>query len=79
MKAYTIPVIAAAQRVSIQQMEGLDRHEHRDLDTLEAAGLMDKGICEDADMQDSLEVGETMWTFNADGDALIAALRGEST
>tara|TARA_R110002020_G_scaffold334383_1_gene549682 strand:- start:232 stop:471 length:240 start_codon:yes stop_codon:yes gene_type:complete len=79
MKAYTTPVIAAAQRVARQQMEGLDRHNFNDLDTLEAAGLMDKGICEDADMQDSLEVGETMWTFNPDGDALIAALRGEFT
>ncbi|WP_341204817.1 hypothetical protein [uncultured Sulfitobacter sp.] len=78
LKTYTTPVIAAAQRIARQQMEGLDRHEHRDLDTLEAAGLMDKGICEDAEMQDTLEVGETMWTFNADGDALIAALRGES-
>jgi hypothetical protein len=76
MKSYTLHEIAAAQRVAMQQLEGLDRHERRDLDTLEAAGLMYSQICEDADMQDSVEVGEVIWILNADGEALIAALRG---
>lgn len=74
---YSLAAIAATVRVSCQQSEGIDRHCGNDLEILETAGLMDCGICTDNSSQDSLEVGETMWSFNAAGKALIAALAGE--
>ncbi|MAK86531.1 MAG: hypothetical protein CMK96_06235 [Pseudomonas sp.] len=78
MKTYSLDVIEAASRVAQIFADGCDRCDRDDLEKLETAGLMNVGVCSDSFCQDSLEEGETMWVFNADGEALIAAMRGES-
>lgn len=78
MKTYSLEVIEAASRVSKIFADGCDRCDRADLDKLESAGLMTVGVCTDTFGQDSLEEGETMWTFNVDGDALVAAIRDQS-
>jgi hypothetical protein len=75
---YDPEVIEAAARVGATFADGCDRCEMDDLIKLEDAGLMDRKTCEDDFGQDSLEVGETMWVFNATGSALVDAIRKPS-
>jgi len=70
---YSLPVIAATKRVSTIFAEGCDRCDITDLELLETNGLMDRGVVEQP--SDTLEEGDTAWFFNANGDALVAALR----
>ena len=79
MKTYSLETIEAASRVARIFADGCDRCDRDDLDTLESAGLMTVGVCTDTFGQDSLEEGETMWSFNADGNALVAAIRAQSS
>lgn len=79
MKTYSLEIIEAASRVSRIFADGCDRCDLDDLDKLEAAGLMEVGVCTDTFGQDSLEEGETMWSFNTDGDALVAAILAQSS
>lgn len=73
-KEYSAEVIAAAFRVAKIFDAGCDRCDADDLTVLEKAGLMTQGVCEDDFGQDTLEVGEPMWTFNTEGKALSDAL-----
>jgi hypothetical protein len=76
---YPLAVIVAASRIKRIFDGGCDRGDRDDFELLERHGLMDRGICSDTFGQDTLEIGEAMWTFNAAGDALLAALaQGES-
>lgn len=70
-------VNAAAERVGRIFDQGCDRCDSADLELLEKAGLMDVGVCSDTFGQDTLEIGETMWTFNAKGKALVKKLLGQ--
>ena len=54
--------------------DGCDRCDAKDLELLENAGLMDCGVYSDTFGMDSLEIGETMWTFNNAGKALVASI-----
>ncbi len=72
--AYRKAVREAAKRVGEIFADGCDRCDAHDLDLLEKSGLMDQGICQDNFGQDTLEVGETMWTFNKKGLALVRRL-----
>ncbi len=74
MTSYSLDVIQAAGRVGRLFADGIDRGDLEDLTLLEDNGLMTRGECTDTLGQDSLEVGETMWTFNADGEALVASI-----
>lgn len=67
-------VIEAAIRVAQIFATGCDRCDGADLTMLEKAGLMDQGICDDTFGQDTLEVGDPMWTFNDKGKALLKSL-----
>ena len=71
---YPLGVIKAAVRIKEILDGGCDRGERDDFELLERYGLMDRGVCSDTFGQDTLEIGETMWTFNAAGEALCAAL-----
>lgn len=73
-KEYSPEVTAAALRVAVIFDSGCDRCDADDLEVLEKAGLMETSICRDTFGQDSLEAGDTMWSFNAEGEALIATL-----
>ena len=70
---YSLPVIAATKRVSTIFAQGCDRCDIDDLDLLEANGLMVQGVIEQP--SDTLEEGDTAWFFNADGEALVLALK----
>lgn len=76
MTSYSLEVIKAAGRVGRIFADGCDRCDMEDLDLLEANGLMTRTRCTDPFGQDSLEKGETMWMFNADGEALVASILG---
>lgn len=67
-------IIQAARRVGLLFAGGYDRCDGDDLTLLESAGLMRSGVCDDNFGQDTLEVGETMWTFTAAGNALLKSL-----
>lgn len=73
MAEYSIDVIRAATRVGRIFASGCDRCDFDDLELLESAGLMTTSICRKA-TGDSLEKGDTMWTFNEAGQALVAAV-----
>ena len=75
MAKYSNLIIEAAKRVHKIFDEGCDRCDFADLEMLEAAGLMDRTICRDTFGQDTLELGEPMWTFNARGKTLLAKSR----
>lgn len=75
---HTADVLAAAERVGRIFDQGCDRCDSSDLELLESAGLMEQGVCADTFGQDTLEVGETMWSFNAKGSALVKKLLGET-
>ena len=75
--SYSLPVIAATKRVSTIFSQGCDRCNIDDLDLLEASGLMYQGVIEQP--SDTLEEGDTAWFFNADGDALVSALKEPKT
>jgi hypothetical protein len=74
MTGHSPEVTTAAIRVAQIFAAGCDRCDARDLTLLEGAGLMDQGVCDDAFGQDTLEVGETMWTFNDAGKAFLKSL-----
>ena len=74
MPTHTPDVIEAARRVGQIFSQGCDRCDAGDLEALEAAGLMDQGVCNDTFGQDTMEIGETMWTFNKAGVALVKSL-----
>ena len=74
LRGYSEEVCAAALRVARIFDQGCDRCDGDDLTLLEKAGLMEVGVCHDTFGQDSLEVGDAMWTFNAEGNALAKAL-----
>jgi hypothetical protein len=78
MTGYPLEVLQATERVARIFADGCDRCDREDLDLLESAGLMDRGVCSDTFGQDSLEIGEDMWTFNADGNALADVLLKKS-
>ncbi len=67
-------VIEAAKRVATIFSQGCDRCDGSDLTLLENSGLMDQGICDDDFGQDTVEVGDTIWTFNDAGLALVKSL-----
>ena len=71
---YSLPVIQTALRVW-NALDDCDRTDADDMIFLENNGLMTRGIVEDADDFEDLEVGETVWNFNAAGHALVAAIR----
>lgn len=73
-KEYSPEVIAAALRVARIFGEGCDRCNAEDLELLEKAGLMEQSICRDTFGQDTLEIGEPMWSFNAEGETLTKTL-----
>lgn len=73
-KEYDAKIREAALRVARIFDNGCDRCDPDDLELLEKAGLMEVGICRDTFGQDSLEVGEPMWTFNEEGHALSKSL-----
>jgi len=73
-KEYRPEIIAAALRVARIFDTGCDRCDADDLELLERSGLMETSICRDTFGQDSLEIGETMWTFNAEGKAITKVL-----
>jgi hypothetical protein len=77
-KEYSQQVRSAAARVAHIFDTGCDRCDADDLALLEQAGLMDVGICQDTFGQDSLEIGDAMWTFNAEGRALVDALSAKA-
>ena len=79
ISAYSPEVIETAKRVGQDFADGYDRGDAIDFELLENAGLMDIGVCSDTFGQDTLEIGETMWTFNAAGNALLAVILPEST
>lgn len=81
MSTYTTHVIAAAKRVSAIFEFGGDRCDYHDLDLLHFHSLMTKRRCTESDAArlDSMEPGETLYEFNEEGDALVAAIRGEHT
>ncbi len=64
-------VVDAAKRVASIFASGCDRCDGDDLALLEQAGLMSCEICRDNFGQDTLEVGEPMWSFNTNGEALL--------
>tara|TARA_R100000655_G_scaffold46655_1_gene83625 strand:+ start:210 stop:449 length:240 start_codon:yes stop_codon:yes gene_type:complete len=74
--SYSIEVIAAAARVGRIFESGCDRCDAGDLRLLKDNKLMTTRRCTkaDAEAQDSLEAGETMFEFTEDGDALVAAI-----
>lgn len=74
MDEYPPEVLQACERVARIFAEGCDRCDYDDLALLESAGLMDHGVCTDEFGQDSLEIGEDMWTFNAKGNVLADKL-----
>lgn len=74
MPRYKKSVEEAAARVGRIFADGCDRCCGLDLARLEEAGLMEQDICTDNFGQDTLEVGETMWSFNAKGKALVKRL-----
>ena len=81
MSDYPQSVIEAARRIGRIFADGCDRGDYEDFELLEEAGLMDRGICCDTFGQDSLEIGEVMWTFNETGSKLVdelLSLNGET-
>lgn len=74
MTHYPAEVVEAARRVGTTFSEGCDRCAGSDLTLLEDAGLMEQGICDDDFGQDTVEVGDTIWTFNDAGLALCKSL-----
>jgi hypothetical protein len=71
---YPIEVISAASRVGAIFADGCDRCDIDDLEALQSAGLMTVQPVEQ--LSDTLEIGDEAWFFNAAGDALVAAIRG---
>lgn len=70
----TKEVTDAAIRVAQIFAADCDRCDGADLELLEKAGLMDQGVCDDDFGQDTLEVGDAMWTFNDAGKAFLKSL-----
>ncbi len=73
-KEYPQEVLDAAKRVAEIFAQGCDRCTSSDLTMLDNAGLMEQGVCDDDFGQDTVEVGETIWTFNDAGTALVKSL-----
>lgn len=79
MTEHPLDVLQAAERVARIFAEGCDRCDYDDLALLESAGLMARGVVsEHTQVMDSLEVGEDMWTFNDEGNALADVLLKKS-
>jgi hypothetical protein len=74
MTAYSLEVIQAAGRVGRIFASGCDRCDRNDLEILENAGLMIVSKCSGLEGLDSLKKGESMWTFNEAGSALVASI-----
>lgn len=79
MPLYMLETIERTSRVAAVFAEGRDRVDRNDLEYLEEAGLMDRGVCDDEFGHDSLQKGEDMWTFNEAGTALVKAIRNPTT
>lgn len=73
-KDYSAEVTGAVLRVARIFDAGCDRCDADDLALLEEAGLMDRGVCRDTFGHDTLQVGEAMWSFNAEGQAIVDKL-----
>lgn len=75
--AYSLEVVAAASRVASIFNDGCDRCDAEDLNLLHEAGLMTRRRCtkEDAEQQDSVEAGETLFEFNVQGAELVKSIR----
>ncbi len=71
------PLDEALLRVREILNDGCDRCSWDDLEMLEKAGFMDVGIYDGSSFQDSLEIGEPIYTFTAAGVAKIDALIAE--
>lgn len=74
MTQYKKAVKDATVRVARIFADGCDRCDGNDLALLEEAGLMDQETCTDTFGQDTMQLGETMWVFNARGHALVKRL-----
>lgn len=66
-KVYTPEIIGIAVRVHGIIQYGDDRGDVSDFEKLVDAGLMTEGICDGELLEDSLEVGETVWIFTPEG------------
>lgn len=73
MTSYSIDVIQAAGRVGRIFDEGFDRCDLDDLELLEKNKLMTRSRAK-SDCLDTIEKGETIWTFNEAGEALVDSI-----
>ncbi|ATJ91577.1 hypothetical protein [Acetobacter tropicalis] len=71
---YSIAVIQTALSVW-DALDECDRTDADDMILLEQNGLMHRGIVEDANDFEDLEIGEAVWHFNETGIALVSAIR----
>lgn len=66
-KDYNPEIMGIAVRIREIIEYGDDRGDVSDFEKLVDAGLMMEGICDGELLQDSLEVGETIWIFTPEG------------